>query len=62
MARFVIAAAILGYLLWGSIEIAVVPAFFFLCYVIDDLFGTVVAFIVLMLGTLGGIGLVMDYL
>lgn len=61
MARFVIAAAILGYMLWGDIQIVFVPAFFFLLYVIDDHFGTVAAFIALMLGTLGGIGLVVDY-
>lgn len=60
MARFVVAGAILGYMIWGSIEIIVVPAFFFLLYVIDDRFGTVAAIAVLMLGILGG-GVVLDF-
>ena len=62
MARYVLAGAFLGYVLFDSVEVVVVPTFFFLLYVIDDHFGTVAMFIVMMLGMLGGIGWVFDCL
>jgi hypothetical protein len=43
MTRFVVGGACLGYILGGSIAVIVVPAFFFLLYVIDDLFGAFAA-------------------
>lgn len=56
MAKYVLAGSILGLMFFGDIKIVIVPCFFFLLYVIDDLFGTVASFIVLTFGLLSAIG------